>query len=449
MKLARYEQTPEGIMDILEVFTKHNLSYILFKCEHIFAGKNKNLDILFESNRDYRKAARLLKEINFKVQLSEKIEKYKTMYCGIINDIMYSIHLHREVAWHGIIALNKNLIFQRKKTINLHIIIPSIEDSVLIHAAHILFENFKVTDKEEYYFNLLDTCDYNYIKTQARKNNWEKGLSLVLKSKGQIKTTKLLPIWLNKITYQPQCIPYLSWKITKALLRKLNPSRKGCLISLIGVNGTGKSTISRKIKQDYEQKCNHLGIRSELYYFGWNPTFVLTKVISNSLKKRNKQVFKETALKTDNRKRFKPKQEILFVYQFLEYSYRYLTKIRPKLRKGSLVITDRYFYDIYGQFPYAKHSIILPLLLKIFPQPDYTFLLDAEPEELQKRGKTDKTKQGQEDITRKVFPLEYLQRQRENYLSLSKRLRLNKINTQRSVDENSTIIINRSWRKLI
>ena len=118
MRSNTYKQTPDGIMDVLELFHKYNLQYILFKCEHIFAGQNKNLDILFENNKDYWRAERLLKEKGFVLRLSEKVEKYKLMYCGFIENVMYSIHLHREVAWHGIKALDKNVIFKRKKVIN-------------------------------------------------------------------------------------------------------------------------------------------------------------------------------------------------------------------------------------------------------------------------------------------------------------------------------------------
>jgi thymidylate kinase len=448
MKLARYKETPDGIMNVLDIFTQHKLSYILFKCEHIFAGKNKNLDILFETNQDYKTAATLLKQQNFCVQLSEKVEKYKTMYCGIINNVMYSIHLHREVAWHGIKAMDKKYIFERKVELQEGIIVPSKEDYILIHAGHVLFENFKVTYKEKKHFKAFNQdIDLKYINSQLKNNHWKNGFYNVIKE--NLSNKNILISWSNKVLREPATFLYLTQKAFKIILRKLSTKRNGCLISFIGVNGTGKSTMTRKIKQDYEQRCNHLGIKSELYYFGWNPTFVLTKIISSSMKKRNKQIFKETALKIDNKQKFNVKQEILFLYQFLEYSYRYLTKIRPKLRKGRLMITDRYFYDIYGQYPYSKHSIIFPLLLKIFPKPDYTFLLDAKPEELQKRGKIDKTSQDKVDITRKIYPLEYLQRQRENYLNLINHLHINKIDTERSVDDNSKIIINRSWRKLI
>src|SRR3989344_6372117 len=146
--MRAYRQTPLAIMNILKLFKQNQLNYILFKCDHIFEGKNKNLDILFKTNEEYRQAAQLLHQQGFVVRLSEQVERYKTMYCGLIAETMYSIHLHREIAWHGMIALDKQPVFQRAQQVHSLIIIPGKEDSILIHAAHVLFENFKVGERE-------------------------------------------------------------------------------------------------------------------------------------------------------------------------------------------------------------------------------------------------------------------------------------------------------------
>tara|TARA_Y100000310_G_scaffold249098_1_gene255115 strand:- start:3354 stop:4718 length:1365 start_codon:yes stop_codon:yes gene_type:complete len=451
-EVLQFKNTPPGIMKVLDVFYKNELNYILFKCEHIFLGQNKNLDILFANSVDYNRAAIILKQRGFKLRLSEKVEKYKQMFCGIIDNVMYSIHLHREVAWHGILALDKAPIFARKKELNNLIIIPSLEDSVLIHAGHVLFENFKITAKEKQFFERISECDMDYINLQLQRNKWKSGFNLVLS--GNLQMSKVFTAWMRKIVFEQKTMLYLFGKITKAVFRKLDFRRKGCLISLIGVNGTGKSTMCRKLLEDFERDTKHLGIDRHLYYFGWNPTFVLTKVISKLLKRKDKQLFKETVLTTNVKKKKKEslsiKQEILFLYQFFEFYYRYMKIIRPKLKRSSLVVTDRYFYDIYGQFPYAKKSFIFPMLLKIFPKPDYTFLLDADPVELQKRGKTDKTVVGKvENIERKILPLEYLQNQRKSYHNLRKYLSLDVISTEGGLEVNSQQILNQTWRKLV
>src|SRR3989338_2968124 len=82
----KYKNTLPVIMDILELFKNQNSSYILFKCDHIFQGKNKNVDILFETDKDYYLARQILQKEGFVCRLSEKIEKYKSMYTGLYKD---------------------------------------------------------------------------------------------------------------------------------------------------------------------------------------------------------------------------------------------------------------------------------------------------------------------------------------------------------------------------
>ena len=47
-----YKKTPKELMKVINLFGDNKLNYILFKCEHIFNGENKNLDIIFETNKD-------------------------------------------------------------------------------------------------------------------------------------------------------------------------------------------------------------------------------------------------------------------------------------------------------------------------------------------------------------------------------------------------------------
>ena len=72
-------------MNILKLFKNNQLSSILFKCDHIFESHNKNVDILFKTDEEYRQAAQLLHQQGFVVRLSEQVERYKTMYCGLIS----------------------------------------------------------------------------------------------------------------------------------------------------------------------------------------------------------------------------------------------------------------------------------------------------------------------------------------------------------------------------
>lgn len=448
-----YKQTPDAIGEVLELFHRHDIKYLLFKCEHIFAGENKNLDILFETNSAYKEAARLLKLEGFVIRLSERIEKYKTLYFRFRNGVPCSIHLHREIAWHGMRALDKELVFRRQRKISQLISVPSREDSLLIHAGHVLFENFRITNKEQEVFALLrsPTIGRNYLKRQLRKNHWEQGFWEVLRT---ARTTQPLPpqkvllLWLLKLSQEPSTFLYLLKKGARRLLRSVPLGRTGCLIACIGVNGSGKSTLSRKVLEAYTPCTEHLGKKQHYYYYGWEPRFFLTRIGSRFLQKKKKALFKNVVLGRKVRK-FDFFQEILFLYLTFEYYYRYLVDIKPKLQKNILVVTDRYFYDIYGQYPYAVHSKILPLLIKYFPRPDATFCLTAPASELQQRPKTDRNAGRQIiELERTVLPKEYLQKQQRNYEALARIVPLQQLNTDESINKTCQKVVDRTWRRM-
>jgi len=440
-------------MQILEIFQKNSLKYILFKCEHIFEGQNKNLDILFETTEDYKQAATILESYGFVVRLSEKVEKYKTMYCGLIRGTIYSIHLHREVAWHGMKALDKKQLFARSKRVNALIILPSLEDSILIHAAHILFENFKIKDREINYFLKLNesTTDRNYILWQTQKNRWEKGFQRVIlsdKSPHKLSKKKLFISWTPKLWKEPATAFYLFQKIARIPIRKMNPQRRGILIALMGVNGSGKSTLAKKTLEQYQPLTSHLGKKQQYYYYGWEPTFFLTKLFSNIFHRNNKKLFSEVNFSRQY-SQFDFFQELLFVYLFVEFFYRYLIHLQPGLRKGDLIISDRYFYDIYGQYNYSSRSIILPFLLRIFPQPNFSYVLTTEVNSLISRGKIDRNSESIEQIKRQPFSPEYISQQCQKYAELSSLVSAKIIDTKNRPQDCAQKIIAETWKALL
>jgi len=453
--MKRYLQTPLGIMFILNLFTQRHLSYILFKCEHIFAGQNKNLDILFETTPDYHQAAALLQQQGFIVRLSERVEKYKTMYCGLIDGTMCSIHLHREIAWHGMIALDKKEVFLRKRVLAPLIVVPGVEDSILIHSAHVLFENFKITEKEEKYLSqaYAQNIDKKYIFQQLQQHHWRYGFRKVLAhlpSGNSLPKTTLAAAWIHKLKLEPLTALYLSKKMAKKVVRTAFPRRKGCLISFCGINGSGKTTLAKTVFTAYQPLASHWGINSHYYYFGWEPEFALTKIISSILKRKNKKVFQEVNLKPAAVPSFSLFQELLLWYIFMEFYYRYRKNILPKLKQKDIIITDRYFYDIFGQYPYAQNSQIMKRLLYFFPPPDFTYILDAEIDQIISREKTDrKDHQKITALERTILPRKYLLQQQQNYRLLLSLLPAKMMKTNKSQAALAQSIVQQTWRGVI
>lgn len=447
------KKIPSRLREVLERFNQENLRYNLFKCEHIFAGKNKNLDILFENDKDYHLAAELLEKEGFFCYMSESVEKYKKMYVQVKNNVLTAVHLHREIAWHGIKALDKSLVFKRENKVNDLVVVPSAEDALMIHVAHIIFENFRIKPHavDLIQNNLSQPLDWKYLNRVLIKEGWKEGFYHVLtqfKKKKQPKKIQLYQLIIKKLLLQPTAWLSVLIKILKSVLKKTNPRRKGCLVAFIGVNGSGKTTMTKNVLTTYKPISDFFNGQKG-YYFGWEPFLPTTKVISQMLKEKNKKTFTVQEGKKAITKKPSFLQEIIFIYNYFEYLARYLFRVYPDLRKNKLVVTDRYFYDLYGQYHYAPKSMILPLLLTIYPRPDYLYVLDTDIKTLTKRDKNteiySKIKKDSERISR---PVEDLLAQKERYLQLSKFFKVNIISTEKELSKNVKFVVGKTWRRL-
>ena len=144
------------------------------------------------------------------------------------------------------------------------------------------------------------------------------------------------------------------------------------------------------------------------------------------------------------------KDEIFFICNYIEYLIRYLFVIYPQLRKNKLVVTDRYFYDLYGQYNNSEKSSFLPKLLLYFPKPDYTFVLDAPLDSIIKRDKNTKVmhKDVKKDKIRTVHDRDYLLKQKRRYDFILKKIKANLIDTNEKLIINKRKIIKFSWKTI-
>lgn len=76
------------------------------------------------------------------------------------------------------------------------------------------------------------------------------------------------------------------------------------------------------------------------------------------------------------------------VFWGLDYTFGYLTRIRPLLIRSSLVCFDRYYHDLMvdpHRYRYGGPQWFVKLIGRIIPKPDLVILLDVPPDVLQQR----------------------------------------------------------------
>ena len=435
-----YQKMPVGLRGISEQFTKEGLQYNFFKCEHLFQGVNKNLDLLFLTEVDYQKASSLLEKEGYLLYMDESVEKYKKMYVKVEKKQLTAVHLHREVAWHGIITLDKHKIFARAQGN-----FPTPEDALLIHAAHALFENFKVSplQKELLQKYRSEAQDHRYIFQHLSPFGWKKAFEQLVSADFSVKKEMVFSAYLGRFSRNPFLMVNPLSKISEKIWRSVSLRRRGVLIALSGVNGSGKTTLVNEILRSYQPITKFLH-GQQGYYYGWDPFLPLTKLLSRAAKKKNLYQKLNQGTKVDLKK------EAILAYNFVEYLARYLWQIYPALRKGKLVVTDRYFYDLYAQHSYAEKSKIISFLLRLFPKPDHFFVLQADVAALSRRDKNNLVLS--DTVTRpaerKVHLREELEHQIKKYRTLKEKYEGILIETEKDLAENTLQVIQSSWPSL-
>ena len=190
--------------------------------------------------------------------------------------------------------------------------------------------------------------------------------------------------------------------------QRLPGKRRAQLISFSGMDGAGKST---QIEILFD-RLTQAGLRVSLLAF-WDNVAMLTSVrefSGHALFKGEKGVGAPD--KPVNR-RDKNVQSwymtvVRFALYFLDAMSLSFVVWRQRRSGNDVIIFDRYIHDeLANLMLHNKISrIYAHLLMTITPQPDITFLLDADPEKARER--------------KPEYPVDFLRQSRAAYLTLSK-----------------------------
>ena len=150
----------------------------------------------------------------------------------------------------------------------------------------------------------------------------------------------------------------------------IQPKQIRYLVSIIGIDGSGKTTVSTKLRERFSR----IGVT----YNYLHPTFGSIVNISRIATRRphndSEQVTK-TALFSSNTSIM-----ITLAYTLIMLAdslVNYILFFRPLLKMGILV-SDRYFYH-YVLMHIDNHPTIVRCFANIIPKPSIIFLLDVSP----------------------------------------------------------------------
>ena len=182
-----------------------------------------------------------------------------------------------------------------------------------------------------------------------------------------MRTGLIVRLLLNPINKCYLCSVIYKAKIRK-ILRIVNPFYYAPLIAFIGTDGSGKSTMTKKINSIFSKN----GFESKYVYMGWNepilPVDFFSKLLHRFLGTGKKGNGKEESKKSLYRQALYFSADLFVLF---EMYLRYVLKILPSRKLGRIVFSDRYAYD---RILYRHSSGFARwFLLNLFPKPSYTF----------------------------------------------------------------------------
>ena len=152
-------------------------------------------------------------------------------------------------------------------------------------------------------------------------------------------------------------------------------SARGTFIVLVGPDGTGKSTVAESIPEIVSHA--HTGT----WQFHWRPGLL------GPLSGRKKHTHDNASDAADAA----PPEEFKYgvtlslaryLYYLVDFVLGYWLKVRPALRRGELVIGERWYYDVIAhprRYAFRLPGWLLRAGGKLVPEPDIRILLHGEP----------------------------------------------------------------------
>jgi len=202
------------------------------------------------------------------------------------------------------------------------------------------------------------------------------------------------------------------------------------LICFTGIDGTGKTTLSKELAELLNKK----GVKCKYVYARLNP-FILKPfiLIGELVFLRKKDISKDYSEYAKTKRKAIEKHSFLSsVYQqilLFDYLLQIFLKVKLPLIFGKNIICDRYVYDtvitdLSMDMNYSRDKVmnLLKNLLRFFPEPDITFLIDV-PEEIAYKRKDD------------TPSIEYLRERRDMYLDVGRAHGMVILDGSKSLDE--------------
>jgi len=334
------------------------------------------------SIKDANKVNKILTELGFSKRTQQFSHSHKAYFKIIIhNNEISKINFDIQVGgvhWNDMRYLDEKIFSQRIKIRTFYTL--NNEDACVMYIAHSILGKRMFKEK---YKQIIQSFqgDKKSVKKCVSRIFGRKYAKLIfenirINNFDGIPFYKLITLFLLR---KPSRIKTLSFLALRWFHQKKNPLRLAPLISIVGPDGAGKSTMVKNLKEFLEKT----GRESTIIYSGrGRGNFLPIASIGRKYKRREKKNDKLKKIKKANVKRKLLYCAMAPIYT-LDLLLRYFIYMLPERIKGTYVITDRYGTDIILMknvpFNYKK------ILYLLFPKPTTTIYLYNKAEVLHQR----------------------------------------------------------------
>jgi len=303
------------------------------------------------------------------------------------------IDLHERLIYRGLEYLDAKLVLGRRRQEGRYFHL-SLEDELLTLFLHNVLGKAEIQTKHrDRLFALFESrLDETYIVAHLRRYGlaeifMEARAEFVALTREPARVGKYRRRILAQLHRRPKmnAVRQLQIRLREPLEKWLGQKR-GALIAFIGPDGCGKSSITSALHEEFRRAT----IATDIVYLGpWGQHKLPLHDIMRKLnikpfspKEKNGKV---SPLQSGAARRLAHfvKGSLFYLLLAFELWFRYAALVLPKLRRGRIVLADRYIYDLmigYKNRPLQNHRRLRAWLCRRYPKPDLAILLDATPE---------------------------------------------------------------------
>jgi hypothetical protein len=174
----------KDMADAARTLDSLRLRYFMMKSVRSYPYTDDDIDLVCAEKDFFGRYADALRSIGYEFKWNRSMLREPGKYFFVKRPGAGPvIHLHRAVTWNGIEFLDAGTAWERSKTVNINgypVRVPSVEDEMLILAAHTFHENTYLTAGELLHIKgLRDSLkgrdmNMDYMLAMSERYNWKK-----------------------------------------------------------------------------------------------------------------------------------------------------------------------------------------------------------------------------------------------------------------------------------